>query len=49
MLTATLHTAREDGLASISLAVSHDNANAIGLYASLGFVDHEESWTLGLP
>jgi RimJ/RimL family protein N-acetyltransferase len=49
MLTATLHTAREDGLASVSLAVSHDNANAIGLYASLGFVDHEESWTLALP
>jgi ribosomal protein S18 acetylase RimI-like enzyme len=49
LLTAVLHDAREDGLASISLAVSHDNANALGLYESLGFVDHEQSWTLALP
>lgn len=49
LLTAVLEAARADGLPSISLAVSHDNTNAFALYGALGFVDHDENWTLGLP
>jgi ribosomal protein S18 acetylase RimI-like enzyme len=49
LLSAALHAASEDGLTSLTLAVSHSNANAFGLYGSLGFVDHEQSWTLALP
>lgn len=33
----------------LSLVVSHRNATALALYDELGFVHHEESWTLGLP
>lgn len=49
LLLAVLSAAREAGLPSIGLAVSHGNAAAIKLYESLGFVDHLESWTLALP
>jgi GNAT superfamily N-acetyltransferase len=49
LLTGALHAAGEDGLTSLSLAVSHSNTNAYDLYGSLGFVDHEQSWTLALP
>ena len=49
LLLAVLSAARQSGLPSITLVVSHTNTNAIALYTSLGFVDREESWTVGLP
>lgn len=49
MITAALAAAKAAGLPSVSLAVSHSNANAVALYTSLGFVDADENWTLALP
>lgn len=49
LLIAVLAAARQAGLASMTLVVSHSNAPALGLYESLGFAHHEQSWTLGLP
>ena len=49
LLLAVLSAAKDGGLPSITLVVSHSNANALALYESLGFVDHEQSWTLALP
>ena len=49
LLVAVLVAAKETGLPSVTLVVSHTNANARALYGALGFVDHEQSWTLGLP
>jgi GNAT superfamily N-acetyltransferase len=49
LLTAVLLAGRDQGLPSITLVVSHTNANAFALYESLGFVDQEQSWTLALP
>ena len=46
---AALAAAKTAGLPSVSLAVSHTNANALRLYAALGFVDADENWTLALP
>jgi GNAT superfamily N-acetyltransferase len=49
LLTAVLRAAKKSGLPSVSLVVSHSNTRAFELYASLGFVDASQSWTLGLP
>ncbi len=49
LLHAALVAARHTGLPSMTLVVSHSNANARALYESFGFVDHSESWTLALP
>jgi ribosomal protein S18 acetylase RimI-like enzyme len=49
LLTHSLHAARQAGLPALSLAVSHDNANALRLYSELGFVDASESFTVALP
>ncbi len=49
LLTAVLAAARDAGLPSMTLVVSHTNTNARALYESLGFVDHSQSWTLALP
>ncbi len=49
LLLAVLTAARQTGLPSMTLVVSHSNANARSLYESFGFVTHSESWTLALP
>lgn len=49
LIHATLDAAKSAGLSSVSLAVSHSNANALNLYSALGFVDADENWTLALP
>ncbi|MGI8434013.1 MAG: GNAT family N-acetyltransferase [Nocardioidaceae bacterium] len=49
LLLAVLTAARQAGLTSLALVVSTSNVNAVGLYQSLGFVKHEQSWTLALP
>ena len=49
LLSRVLRAGAEAGLPAVSLAVSHDNAPARGLYSKLGFVEVEESWTLALP
>jgi GNAT superfamily N-acetyltransferase len=49
MLTHAARSLRSIGLAAMSLAVTSDNQRAIGLYRSLGFVEHGQSWTLALP
>lgn len=49
LLAAVLSAAKEAGLPSMTLVVSHTNATALALYLSLGFVDVEQSWTLALP
>jgi ribosomal protein S18 acetylase RimI-like enzyme len=49
MLTHAARSLRSVGLAALSLAVTSGNERAIGLYRSLGFVEHGQSWTLALP
>ena len=49
LLAAVLSAAGRAGLPGVSLAVSHDNTRALGLYGALGFADAGESWTLALP
>jgi RimJ/RimL family protein N-acetyltransferase len=49
VICAALAAAKEAGLPSVSLVVSHTNANAKRLYEHLGFVEAYESWTLALP
>jgi ribosomal protein S18 acetylase RimI-like enzyme len=49
LLSAVLSAARSARLSGVSLAVSHRNTRARGLYSSLGFVDAGQSWTLALP
>jgi ribosomal protein S18 acetylase RimI-like enzyme len=49
LLNAALAAARSARLSGVSLAVSHQNTRALGLYSSLGFVDIGQSWTLSLP
>jgi ribosomal protein S18 acetylase RimI-like enzyme len=49
MLIHTLHSSRAAGLPALSLAVSHENANAMQLYTELGFADAGESLTLAIP
>lgn len=49
LLSAVLMAAQAAGLPSVTLVVSHSNVNAVGLYQSMGFVDHGQSWTLALP
>jgi ribosomal protein S18 acetylase RimI-like enzyme len=44
-----LRASQQAGLAGVSLAVSHENANAVALYTALGFVDVSQSWTVALP
>lgn len=48
LIAASLAAARMAGLPSVSLAVSHSNANALALYLALGFDDADESWTLAV-
>lgn len=49
MLAHAARSLRSIGLAALSLAVTSDNERAIGLYRSLGFEEHGQSWTLALP
>ena len=49
LLGAVLAAARSARLNGVSLAVSHQNTRALGLYTRLGFVDTGQSWTLSLP
>jgi GNAT superfamily N-acetyltransferase len=49
LLAGSLERARDDGLAGLSLVVSHDNGPARRLYDRLGFVQTSQSWTLLLP
>jgi ribosomal protein S18 acetylase RimI-like enzyme len=49
VIAASLAAAKSAGLASVSLAVSHTNANAVQLYTHLGFVDAGQNWTLAIP
>jgi len=49
MMAAVLDAAKSQDLPSMTLVVSHSNVTAMGMYESLGFVDREQSWTLGLP
>lgn len=49
LLTSSLLAARDAGLPGLSLVVSATNEAARRLYARLGFVEVEESWTLALP
>jgi ribosomal protein S18 acetylase RimI-like enzyme len=49
LLIDALAAARSAGSAGISLAVSHTNENARRLYATLGFADCGQSWTLAIP
>jgi ribosomal protein S18 acetylase RimI-like enzyme len=49
LLLAALHSAKRSALPSMTLVVSHGNEGARRLYASVGFVDRDESWTLALP
>jgi ribosomal protein S18 acetylase RimI-like enzyme len=49
LLGGALAAAQSAGLSGVSLAVSHQNTRALGLYSALGFVDTGQSWTLSVP
>jgi ribosomal protein S18 acetylase RimI-like enzyme len=49
LIAHALHATQRAGLPGLSLAVSDENANAIGLYTSLGFLEAGQSLTLALP
>jgi ribosomal protein S18 acetylase RimI-like enzyme len=49
MIAEALEVSLRAGLRGLSLAVSHENENAIGLYRSLGFIEADQSHTLALP
>lgn len=49
LVAAAMHAAAEQGLAALSLAVSHDNTRARTVYERLGFRDTLEDWTVDLP
>jgi ribosomal protein S18 acetylase RimI-like enzyme len=49
LLSGALAAAQSAGLSGVSLAVSHQNTRALGLYTRVGFVDTGQSWTLSLP